>query len=124
MSQSTAPARIIGGTVPGTTLAIETADSFLSRGIGLLGRRGLSPGVGLLIRPCSSVHTFGMRFAIDVVYLDREGTVTKVAPRVRPWRFSHGGRRAHSTVELAAGEASRLGLVPGARIDLESTGVR
>jgi hypothetical protein len=96
---------------------LELATSFWRRTVGLLGRRGLPPATGLLIRPCGSVHTFGMRFTIDAVYLDRDGRIVKVAPHLRPWRLSRGGRRAHATLELAAGEADRLGMTPGARVD-------
>jgi uncharacterized protein len=91
----------------------------ISRFVGLLGRRGLPEGVGLWIRPCSSVHMFGMRFAIDVVYLNRDCEVVKVVSHLKPWRVSAGGRRTHSTIELAAGEVARLGIVPGATIRVQ-----
>jgi uncharacterized membrane protein (UPF0127 family) len=80
------------------------ADRPLSRMRGLLGRRRLESGEGLLLRPAPSVHTFFMRFPIDAVFLDREGTVVKVRANVRPWRLA-GCRGAHATLELPAGEA-------------------
>ena len=83
---------------------------------GLLGRRGLEPGEGLLLRPAASVHTFFMRFAIDVVFLDREQRVLKVVERLGPWRTS-GCRGARAVVELAAGEAARAGFRVGERLD-------
>jgi uncharacterized membrane protein (UPF0127 family) len=95
-----------------TLVHAQVADSFWSRGRGLLGRSALAPQQGLLIRPCSSVHTFFMRFAIDVVYLDREWRVTKVAADLKPWRLSWG-RGANMVLELPAGEAGRQGIVPG-----------
>lgn len=95
-----------------TIVHARVADSIWSRGRGLLGRRGLEPREGLLIRPSSSVHTWFMRFPIDVVYLDREWRVTKVVPDLKPWRFSWG-RGAHMVLELAAGEASRRGIARG-----------
>src|ERR671922_1038887 len=64
----------------------RVADRFASRLRGLLGRRGLAPGEGLLIRPASSIHTFFMRFPIDVAFLDRDGVVVKVVPNLSPWR--------------------------------------
>jgi hypothetical protein len=82
---------------------------------GLLGRSGLESGEGLLLRPASSVHTFFMRFAIDVVFLGREGEVLKVAGRVPPWRTA-GARGAKAVVELPAGEADRRGIRVGDRL--------
>jgi uncharacterized membrane protein (UPF0127 family) len=96
----------------GTLVHARLADSILTRGRGLLGRRGLASGEGLLIRPCSSVHTWFMRFAIDVVYLDGDGRVIKVVSNLKPWRFS-GGRGAKMALELQAGEAATQGIVPG-----------
>jgi len=91
------------------------AATALSRLRGLLGRSGLDAGEGLLLRPASSVHTFFMRFPIDVVFLDRELEVRKVVPDLRPWRFA-GARGAKSTLELAAGEAARRGIEAGRRL--------
>lgn len=76
----------------------KMADTFLSRLIGLLGRSELMPGESLLIKPCYSVHTFGMRFTIDVVFLDREGKVLKKVT-LPPWKVA-GCRGAYSVLEL------------------------
>jgi uncharacterized membrane protein (UPF0127 family) len=84
---------------------------------GLLGRSGLESGEGILLRPASSVHTFFMRFAIDVVFLNREGEVVEVATRVRPWRTA-GAKGANAVVELGAGEAGRRGIRVGDRLAL------
>ena len=81
---------------------MQVADDSATRRKGLLGRDGLAPGEGLWIRPCEAVHTFGMRFAIDLVYLDRNLLVKKVRSNVAPWRFS-GCLHAHSVLELASG---------------------
>lgn len=69
---------------------------------GLLGRDGLSAGEGLWILPCEAVHTFGMRFPIDLVYLDRKKRIRKLQSAVPPWRLS-ACFSAHSVLELAAG---------------------
>jgi hypothetical protein len=82
---------------------------------GLRFRPPLSRGEGLLLSPCSSVHTCLMRRPIDVVYLDRDLRVVKTASRVRPWRFSFC-RHAFYTLELAAGEIARLDLGRGSRL--------
>lgn len=87
----------------------------LARMRGLLGRRELPRGEGVLLRPAASVHTWFMRFSIDVVFLDRELRVLKVVPEVRPWRVA-SGRGARSVLELAAGECERRGVEPGDRL--------
>jgi len=97
----------------------ELADGPVSRARGLLGRSGLAPGEGLLLRPAFSVHTFFMRFAIDIVFLDRSGEVVAVAEAVRPWRAATRFR-ARAVLELAAGEAARLKLGPGERLEPEA----
>jgi uncharacterized membrane protein (UPF0127 family) len=84
---------------------------------GLLGRRGLDAGEGILLRPASSVHTFFMRFPIDVVFLGRDGDVLKIEPWLPPWRTA-GARGAKTVVELPAGEAERRGLRTGDRLEV------
>jgi uncharacterized membrane protein (UPF0127 family) len=83
---------------------------------GLLGRKSLRSGEGLLLRPAPSVHTFFMRFPIDAVFLDRAGTVLKVRAELRPWRVA-ACRGAHATLELPAGEASRRSIRLGDRLE-------
>jgi len=95
------------------------ADRPWSRMRGLLGRGGLEEGEGLFLKPCGSVHTLFMRFPIDVVFLDRELSVLAVRPAVPPWRTARA-RGAKVTLELAAGEAARLGIQPGMRLRLGS----
>jgi uncharacterized protein len=88
----------------GTVLAtnLEVAGSGKQRRKGLLGRDGLKPGTGLWIVPCESVHTFFMRFPIDLVYLDKEDRIRKVRGAVGAWRLS-ACLSAHSVLELPAG---------------------
>lgn len=82
--------------------SLEVAESSAQRNKGLLGREALNPGEGLWIRPCESVHTFWMRFPIDLVYLDRDLHIRKLVRDVRPWRLS-GCLSAHSILELPSG---------------------
>jgi uncharacterized membrane protein (UPF0127 family)/protein-S-isoprenylcysteine O-methyltransferase Ste14 len=91
------------------------ADTALMRMKGLLGRAELPAGDAILLRPASSVHTAFMRFPIDVVFLDKEHCVTKIAANLRPWRTA-AARHAETVVELAAGEAERRNLKVGDRI--------
>lgn len=79
------------------------ADTFISRLAGLLGRKGLGPSEGLILRPCDSVHTFFMRFVIDVIFVDRNNTVIKVYPRLKPNRLTPVFFKAYYAVELPAG---------------------
>ena len=81
----------------------EVARTPWARIKGLIGRRGLPPGRGLLILRCNAIHTFFMRFAIDAVFYDRQDRVVKTVRNVRPWRpFVWGGFRARQVLETAA----------------------
>jgi len=91
------------------------ADHMLPRMKGLLGKCELASNEGLLIRPAPSIHTFFMRFPIDVLFLDRDGRVLKVAADVKPWR-ARSCRGARSVLELASGEAKRRGISMGDRL--------
>lgn len=95
----------------------DVADAPLRRLRGLLGRGGLGPDEGILLRPAPAIHTWFMRFAIDAIFLDKELKVVGVSREVRPWRFARA-RGAHSVIELAAGESRRLGIVVGERFTL------
>jgi len=96
------------------------ADRPLARLRGLLGRRELPAGEGLLLRPTGAVHTSFMRFPIDVVFLDRELTVVDVVDGLAPWRAA-GRRGAHAVLELAAGERARRAIAPRDRLALVPT---
>lgn len=87
---------------------------------GLLGRRSLSRGEGLLLRPASPIHVAFMRFPIDAVFLDGDGVVVKIAARLHPWRVA-GARRAKAVIELPAGECEQRGLREGDRLVLEES---
>jgi hypothetical protein len=92
--------------------SIVLADCGESRRKGLLGSTGLSANEGLWIVPCEAVHTFGMRFSIDLVYLDRRYKVRKVRSEVPPWRLS-ACLTAHSVLELARGTIRETRTQPG-----------
>lgn len=97
---------------------VRQARSLWARFWGLMGRRSLPEGQGLLLRPCSSVHMFFMRFPIDVIFLDRDNRVVKIIPAMKPWRAALGGRGAHSALEVNAGAAEAAGLGVGDTIGL------
>jgi uncharacterized protein len=93
------------------------ADNPLRRMRGLLGRDGLESGEGLLLRPASAVHTYFMRFPIDVVFLDRSLVVVGIADSVDPWK-ARSRKGAKAVLELPAGESERRGLAVGDRLTL------
>ena len=95
---------------------LEVADHGANRMKGLLGRDGLSPGEGLWIKPCEAVHTFCMRFAIDLVYVDRKNRIRKVRSGVRPWRMS-ACLTAHSVIELPSGTVQATQTQAGDRLE-------
>jgi uncharacterized membrane protein (UPF0127 family) len=82
---------------------ITAADTTEMRTRGLLGRTGLAPGEGLWIAPCEWVHMFGMKFAIDLVVLDKSGRVVGTRTDLRPGRIGPLFWGAHSTIELPVG---------------------
>ena len=112
--------RVEGGVVCERCSDARTA---FARMRGLLGRSELPQGEGILLRPAGSVHTAFMRFPIDVVFLDGELEVLRIARALPPWRIA-AARGARAVLELAAGEADRRGLEVGARLELPSTAQR
>ena len=88
-----------------TGVRAEVAKTFLQRLRGLIGRKGLPPGEGMLILRCNAIHTCFMRFAIDATFLDADDKVVKVVRGIRPWRlFVWGGLRARKVLETASGD--------------------
>ncbi|MGE3774684.1 MAG: DUF192 domain-containing protein [Gammaproteobacteria bacterium] len=105
--------RIVVQRVARTTNAVE-------RLRGLLGAPPLAADAGLWLLPCNSVHTAFMRVAIDVVFVDRSLRVVRIVAALPPWRCAVS-LRAHSTLELAAGRATALGLAVGSTLRWEPT---
>ena len=98
--------------VPGQ-LRVERAATFRARLVGLLGNGKIGADRALWLQPCRAVHTFGMRFPIDVVFIDRHGRIARIDECVQPWRLRMCGS-AIAVVELAAGTARTLQLTEGA----------
>lgn len=91
---------------------VDKTTTALERARGLLGRPALAEGQGLLITPCNSVHTFFMRFAIDVVFINRNNTVVKVMHRLRPFRVAIAARSC-MVLEIPPGVAARAAIHKG-----------
>lgn len=98
---------------------MEVADSGPKRNKGLLGRNGLGPGEGLWIVPCEAVHTFGMQFPIDLIYLDRKNRIKKLRSEMPPWRLS-ACFSAYSVLELASGTIRNTQTQPGDALEFSS----
>ncbi|MFC5718918.1 DUF192 domain-containing protein [Streptomyces gamaensis] len=106
---------IAGGPLDGPSVPLEIAASYRARTRGLLGRDGVEGA--LLLTPASGIHTFRMRFPIDVAYLDRELTVLAVRT-MRPGRLGLPRPRSRHVLEAAAGAMREWGLRPGVRVEI------
>jgi len=98
---------------------VGVAATRASRAVGLLSRSSLEPGEALWIVPSRGVHTWGMRFTIDVLALDEEGTVIDCVSNLRPWRIRLPRRGTAGVLELPAGTLRASGTSVGHRILLE-----
>ena len=99
----------------GTMLATRArlASSHTARFFGLMGRKGVEDGGGILLTKSASIHSFFMRFRFDAIFIDRENRVVKVVPAMRQWWLAFGGRGAKDVIELPAGVAEQTGTQPG-----------
>ncbi len=97
---------------------LDVAVRTLDRMRGLLGRAAFEPGAGLWIAPCTSIHTLGMRFAIDAVFLDGKGSVLRSYHDLAPGRVTRIVWKAAGVLELPAGTLRATGTEVGDRLDL------
>ncbi len=103
----------------GATLAtrLEPAFDSKTRNRGLLGRTDLPRGTALVIAPCNGVHTFFMKFAIDALFVDKDGTVRRIAAGLQPWRIALSPR-SFAVIEMKAGTISGAEVRPGDRLSI------
>lgn len=111
----------ISGTTRWLATHVELAGDSQSRRTGLLGRAALADGHALVIAPSQGIHTIGMRFAIDVIGVARDGRVVSIAADVKPWRVAVSWR-ADAIVEMAAGRCAQVGLQAGDLLRLAPLG--
>jgi len=97
---------------------VMKTSSVMERMQGLLCRAPLKEDEGLLIQPCSSIHTIGMGYDIDVIFLDRELTIKKIFSHVKPWRFAMSIGAA-LVLEILADSAAKLGLAENMKLRWE-----
>ena len=104
----------------GTTVAerVRVASSMLDRVVGLLRTPEVKPGEGLWIESSPSIHMFFMPYAIDAVFVSKQGRVTKVAENLKPWRVVWWARGARDCLELRAGAAAESGTRAGDELRL------
>ncbi|HET7699181.1 MAG TPA: DUF192 domain-containing protein [Vicinamibacterales bacterium] len=103
---------------------VGVADTRATRAVGLLSRSGLEPGEALWIVPSRGVHTWGMRFAIDVLALDEAGTVIDCVSNLKPWRLRLPRRGTAGVLELPAGTLAASGTAVGHQVRLEMAEAR
>lgn len=101
---------------------VGLADSALRRLRGMLGRPAPGPEEGLLLLPCRAVHMMGMRYALDVAFLDREGRVVAAYPDLAPGGRTRYHREAWAALELAPGTLARTGTRVGHRLEWQEVG--
>jgi uncharacterized protein len=99
---------------------VKVADSFLGRLVGLLGRRFLKPESGVWILPCNSIHTIGMLFTIDVVFVDRKLKVVGLRELVRPFSVTRPNFHAESVIELPAHAIFKSGTEIGDQLEIQA----
>ncbi|MFZ5643885.1 MAG: DUF192 domain-containing protein [Bacillota bacterium] len=97
---------------------IDTANSFMSRLTGLMGKKEMPDGYALLLKPCSQIHTFFMKFSIDVIFLDRNWTARHIIENMLPWRISPFVPGAKFAAELPGGKLKNR-VSPGDILKLE-----
>jgi hypothetical protein len=103
---------------------VGRAETFLRRLVGLLGRPRLSEGEGLWIAPCRSVHSFGMRYPIDVLFLDDQGQVIGAYPDFPPMRLTRFFPKAKGALELPQGALQRTSTARGDFVEFREEGVQ
>ncbi len=103
----------------GTSIAtsVELAGDSKTRRKGLLGRDRMEPGSALVIAPCGGIHMFGMRFAIDVLFVKKDGLVVKCVHSIKPWRIAVA-LSAYAAIELPAGTIEATSTRVGDRVEV------
>ncbi|MFZ5352195.1 MAG: DUF192 domain-containing protein [Bacillota bacterium] len=95
---------------------ISIADSFFKRFKGLMGRKNMAKSEGLMLMSCNSIHTFFMRFPIDVVFLDMDYVVISIKECIKPWRLVNIVKKAYIVVELPEGAIEHKNISVGDRL--------
>lgn len=97
---------------------VEVGNSFFKRFKGLMGRKALLKNQGFYLKPCRSIHTFQMRFAIDVLFLSKQGVVLDIVQNMQPWKLRTASKNTVSTLELPADTTKKYGINLGDKLVL------
>ena len=97
--------------------SVQLADTRRARRKGLLGRDSMRVDEAMVITPCVAVHTAFMRFAIDVVFVDRDGRAVQIVQDMQPWRMA-ASLKGYAVIELAAGRVKSCGVQLGDRLSI------
>ena len=97
---------------------VKIADSFFTRLKGLLGEPGLEPGEGIVIKPCNSIHTLGMKFPIDVAFVNKDNMVIHIMDNIPKGKMSSIIKGAKYVIEARAGEFKARNLEVGDVIEI------
>lgn len=89
----------------------EVADTFWRRYRGLAGKKVLEDDTGIILKPCNSIHTIGMHFAIDVIFLDQTKSVCHMIKKMKPGRFSPFVLKAKQVIEMNSGTIEKTGIM-------------
>lgn len=100
-------------------LKIKVAKKFSDRLFGLIGKKNLPGGEGLLIAPCKSIHMCFMKFSIDAIFVDKNFVIKKIVPGLKTWTGFAICPGAWGVVEVAAGESGRLNLKVGEKLEVQ-----
>lgn len=92
---------------------VKVAKNFFTRTFGLIPKNALKSGEGLVIKPCCSIHTFFMKFTIDVIFVNKKNEVIALYENVKPWRILPIHFSSHYVIELSAGEITSKCLKKG-----------
>lgn len=97
---------------------VKLADTFGSRFLGLMFRKTLNEGEGLIVKPCNSIHMFFMQFPLDIIFVDKNNTVIYLIEGIRPWKISKIVRYSKYVIELPAGTISKTKTEVGDKIEI------
>ena len=98
---------------------VKVANNFFTRSVGLLSKKTISDNEGLIIKPCCSIHTFFMKFSIDVLFVNKKDEVVALYENVKPWRILPIHLKSDYVIELSAGQISNKNICKGDIIRVE-----
>jgi len=97
---------------------VKVAENFFTRSIGLLSKKSLLSNEGLIIKPCCSIHTFFMKFEIDVLFVNKQNEVVALYENVKPWRILPIHQTSHYVIELQSGTITAKNISKGDLIQI------